>query len=93
MMQSDLAPTASLTASIPALAAGTQTDLHLPSLALVEMKILLQEIYTRFQTRIAPDMTGSMEIYDQILSSRPRDQTCKLTFHAIWSPFLISLFM
>lgn len=50
---------------------------------MVEMKVLLQELYTRFQTAIAPDMSGSMEPYDQILASRPKDQTCKLIFTMI----------
>ncbi|KAJ5219303.1 uncharacterized protein N7498_001402 [Penicillium cinerascens] len=50
------------------------------NLALVEMKTLLREVYSRFQTTVAPDMTGSMEIDDQIISSRPKDQTCKLVF-------------
>ncbi|KAH6680345.1 cytochrome P450 [Halenospora varia] len=49
-------------------------------LAIAEMKTLLREVYSRFRTRIAPDMTGSMEMSDQIISSRPRDQTCKLIF-------------
>ncbi|PWY69425.1 cytochrome P450 [Aspergillus eucalypticola CBS 122712] len=38
------------------------------NLATVEMKILLQEVYARFQTTVAPDMTSSMEIDDQIIS-------------------------
>lgn len=50
------------------------------SLALVEMKILLREVYSRFKTEIAPDMHGSMDIDDQIISARPKDQTCKLIF-------------
>ena len=44
------------------------------------MKILLSEVYSRFRTEIAVDMLGSMEIDDQIISSRPKDQTCKLSF-------------
>ncbi|GLB22659.1 hypothetical protein AtubIFM61612_003235 [Aspergillus tubingensis] len=50
------------------------------NLATVEMKILLQEVYSRFQTTVAPDMTSSMEIDDQIISSRPKGQKCKLVF-------------
>ncbi|KAJ9307993.1 hypothetical protein DTO217A2_2487 [Paecilomyces variotii] len=50
------------------------------NLALVEMKILLREVYSRFKTEVAPDMHGSMDIDDQIISARPKDQTCKLIF-------------
>lgn len=50
------------------------------SLALVEMKTLLREVYSRFHTTVAPDMAASMEIDDQIISARPKDQTCKLIF-------------
>jgi hypothetical protein len=53
------------------------------SLALVEMKTLLREVYSRFETTVAPDMTGSMELDDQIISSRPKGQTCKLVFSPI----------
>ncbi|KAH8668137.1 cytochrome P450 monooxygenase [Tricladium varicosporioides] len=49
-------------------------------LAIAEIKILLREVYSRFRTRISPDMMGSMEMSDQIISSRPRDQTSKLMF-------------
>ncbi|KAF9883261.1 hypothetical protein FE257_003817 [Aspergillus nanangensis] len=50
------------------------------NLAMIEMKILLQAVYSRFQTMVAPDMQGCMDIDDQIISSRPKDQTCKLIF-------------
>ncbi|KAL3459232.1 cytochrome P450 [Aspergillus heterothallicus] len=50
------------------------------NLAMVEMKILLREVYERFRTTVAPDMDGSMDIDDQIISSRPKGQTCKLVF-------------
>ena len=50
------------------------------SLATVEMKILLQEVYSRFRTTVAPDMTSSMEIDDQIIASRPKGQKCRLIF-------------
>ncbi|KAJ5763579.1 hypothetical protein N7533_002260 [Penicillium manginii] len=53
------------------------------NLALVEMKTLLREVYSRFETTVAPDMTGSMELDDQIISSRPKGQTCKLVFSPI----------
>lgn len=49
-------------------------------LAMAEMKCLLREVYSRFRTKIASDMTGRMDISDQIISSRPLDQTCKLKF-------------
>jgi cytochrome P450 len=50
------------------------------NLALVEMKVLLREIYGRFTTTVAKEMTADMSIDDQIIASRPRDQTCKLVF-------------
>ncbi len=50
------------------------------SLALVEMKTLLREIYVRFTTKVAAEMKGDMSIDDQIIASRPRDQTCLLVF-------------
>lgn len=68
--------------SCVALPVRTQTDFHLSSLAVVEMKVLLRQIYSRFQTRIAPDM-GSMEAQDHVLGARLIDQTCKLIFTVI----------
>lgn len=53
------------------------------SLAMVEMKTLLREVYLRFTTRIAPEMKGDMTIDDTIIASRPKDQTCLLTFHPV----------
>jgi hypothetical protein len=53
------------------------------SLAIAEMKCLLREVYSRFQTRVAADMKGRMDLSDQIISSRPLDQTCKLIFEKI----------
>jgi hypothetical protein len=50
------------------------------NLASVEMKLLLREIYTRFHTIVAPTMRGDMSIDDQIIASRPKDQTCLLLF-------------
>jgi len=44
------------------------------------MKYLLKAVYSQFKTKIAEDMTGRMDIADQIISSRPRDQICKLIF-------------
>jgi hypothetical protein len=54
--------------------------LTMGSLAIAEMKCLLKEVYSKFTTRIADDMKGSMGLSDQIISSRPLDQTCKLVF-------------
>jgi hypothetical protein len=53
------------------------------SLALVEMKMLLREVYSRFATTVAPDMHGSMKLDDQIISARPKGQTCMLIFTEI----------
>lgn len=53
------------------------------SLALVEMKTLLREIYGRFETKIAPQMSSDMSIDDQIIASRPKDQKCLLTFQQV----------
>jgi hypothetical protein len=53
------------------------------SLAIAEMKCLMVEVYSRFRTRVADDMKGNMELSDQIISSRPLDQTCKLVFQPI----------
>ncbi|PIG86593.1 cytochrome P450 monooxygenase [Aspergillus arachidicola] len=52
------------------------------NLAMVEMKVLLRELYSRFRSSVAPDMTASMDLDDQIISARPKDQVCKLTFTA-----------
>ncbi|ELR02056.1 hypothetical protein VC83_08524 [Pseudogymnoascus destructans] len=52
-------------------------------LATVEMKCLLSELYSRYKTRIAPEMKGSMELYDQAISTRPLDQTCLLVLKSI----------
>ncbi|KAE8156388.1 cytochrome P450 [Aspergillus tamarii] len=50
------------------------------NLAMVEMKVLLRELYSRFRSSVAPEMTASMDLDDQIISARPKDQICKLTF-------------
>lgn len=46
------------------------------------MKILLRDIYCRFET--LPDLEGmagsSMEMSDQLISSRPHGQKCLLRF-------------
>ncbi|TVY85498.1 Pisatin demethylase [Lachnellula suecica] len=49
-------------------------------LAMAEMRALLKGVYSRFRTSVAPDMKGRMTLSDQIISSRPLDQTCKLVF-------------
>ncbi|KUM64030.1 hypothetical protein ACN42_g3076 [Penicillium freii] len=50
------------------------------NLALVEMKMLLREVYSRYRTTVASDMTASMKLEDQIISSRPKGQSCMLDF-------------
>ncbi|KAI0917634.1 hypothetical protein AcW1_007207 [Taiwanofungus camphoratus] len=52
-------------------------------LALLEMKLLLREVYSTYRTRVAPEMTASMEQDDQVISSRPAGQTCLLVFEKI----------
>ncbi|KZT23520.1 cytochrome P450 [Neolentinus lepideus HHB14362 ss-1] len=53
------------------------------NLALMEMKLLLKEVYGSYRTVIAPEMTSSMEISDQIIASRPKDQVCLLRFEEL----------
>ena len=53
------------------------------SLAMAEMKILLREVYSQWRTTISEHMHGDMEIADQIISSRPRGQICRLVFDKI----------
>ncbi|KAL4783908.1 cytochrome P450 [Aspergillus varians] len=50
------------------------------NLAMVEMKIILREVYSRFRTTVAGDMRASMDIDDQIISARPLGQSCRLRF-------------
>lgn len=47
---------------------------------MVEMKTLMKMIYSTFTTSVAPEMKGDMSIDDQIIASRPKDQTCLLNF-------------
>src|ERR1700755_569489 len=61
----------------------TNTDFCESSLAMAEMKILLREVYSQCSTRISEHMDGDMEMADQIISSHPRGQTCKLIFERI----------
>ncbi|KAH8692166.1 putative cytochrome P450 [Talaromyces proteolyticus] len=49
-------------------------------LAMVEMKTLLRKIYEQYKTTVASEMNGDMSIHDQIIASRPKDQTCLLVF-------------
>lgn len=45
--------------------------------------MLLREVYLRFKTTVAGDMTASMKLDDQIISSRPEGQSCRLIFTAV----------
>ncbi|KAK0722862.1 cytochrome P450 3A13 [Lasiosphaeria miniovina] len=50
-------------------------------LALAEMKVLLRAVYTSFTTLPDPAMTAeSMDMSDQLISSRPLGQACLLAF-------------
>ncbi|WKT51096.1 Cytochrome P450 [Fusarium oxysporum f. sp. vasinfectum] len=49
-------------------------------LAIVEMKTLLRDIYSRYRTAPADGMTFNMSMDDQIFTSRPKDQKCNLKF-------------
>jgi hypothetical protein len=50
---------------------------------MVEMKSLVRKLYSRYRTKIAPEMRASMELYDQAISTRPIDQTCLLILEPI----------
>lgn len=51
------------------------------SLALAEMKLLLRDVYSNFTTEPDKAMTAeSMEMSDQLISSRPLGQRCLLRF-------------
>ncbi|KIV77798.1 hypothetical protein PV11_09578 [Exophiala sideris] len=52
-------------------------------LAMSEMRILLHSVYSRYRTRPAADMHASMEMSDQLLTSRPKDMLCKVTFEPL----------
>ncbi|KZT69584.1 cytochrome P450 [Daedalea quercina L-15889] len=52
-------------------------------LALLEMKLLLREVYSGYRTRVAPEMTASMELDDQIIVSRPKGQQCWIIFDEV----------
>jgi hypothetical protein len=54
------------------------------SLAVAEMKLLLQAVYSRFTTLPDPSMTAAdMEMSDQLISSRPAGQRCLLRFEPL----------
>lgn len=51
------------------------------SLALAEIKLLLREVYSKFSALPDPSMSAeSMEMSDQLISSRPLGQRCLLKF-------------
>lgn len=48
---------------------------------MAEMKLLLREVYSRYESVPGPGMTEeSMSPHDQIISARPRGQKCLLQF-------------
>ncbi|CAK7199571.1 hypothetical protein SEUCBS139899_002252 [Sporothrix eucalyptigena] len=50
-------------------------------LAMAEMKLLLRDVYMQFQTVLTDEAKAAdMSMADQIISARPKDQTCKLKF-------------
>lgn len=53
------------------------------SLATLEMKLLVRDVYSTYRTRLAPDMTASMEPDDQTLATRPKDKKCLITFEKL----------
>lgn len=50
---------------------------------MAEMKILLREVYSKSKTTVSKDMKGDMQLADQIISSRPKGQTCLLAFERL----------
>ncbi|KAF2220149.1 putative cytochrome P450 [Elsinoe ampelina] len=50
------------------------------NLALLEMKTLLREVYSRFKTTLPPEMPTEMEMDDQVVASRPKDFKALLVF-------------
>ncbi|KAG5764694.1 hypothetical protein H9Q72_007246 [Fusarium xylarioides] len=49
-------------------------------LAMAEMRVVLNAVYTKYRTKPAHDMTASMEMDDQVLTSRPKGMRCKVEF-------------
>lgn len=52
-------------------------------LALLEIKMLLREVYSTYRTRAVPGMTAAMEVDDQFASSRPKGKVCLVTFEKL----------
>ncbi|KAM5540760.1 hypothetical protein V8D89_005404 [Ganoderma adspersum] len=52
-------------------------------LAMLEMKLLLRDVYSTHRTRLAQDMTASMEPDDQVIATRPKDKKCLITFEKL----------
>ncbi|OCH89926.1 cytochrome P450 [Obba rivulosa] len=52
-------------------------------LAVLEMKLLLQEVYRSYHTKVWEGMKASMALDDQIIASRPKDQICSITFERL----------
>lgn len=50
---------------------------------MAEMKILLREVYSNFQTRLEDGFDANMELSDQVISSRPMDQRCGIVFERL----------
>ena len=50
---------------------------------MLEMKMLLKEVYSSYRTRVAREMKGLMEPDDQIIASRPKGQQCLLVFEKL----------
>ncbi|KAF6799538.1 hypothetical protein CMUS01_15621 [Colletotrichum musicola] len=49
-------------------------------LAMAEMRACLNAVYSKYWTQPAADMTSSMDMDDQVLTSRPRGMCCRITF-------------
>ncbi|CAI7629538.1 unnamed protein product [Penicillium glandicola] len=52
-------------------------------LAISEMRQLLYAVYSKYRTSPAEDMHASMEMDDQLLTTRPKDMICKLKFTSL----------
>ena len=50
---------------------------------MLEMKLILRDVYSTYRTHVAPDMTASMEPDDQVIASRPKDKKCLITFEKL----------
>ena len=50
---------------------------------MLEMKLILRDVYSTYRTRLAPDMTASMEPDDQVIASRPKDKKCLITLEKL----------